>query len=117
MPLQNRVTPFGEIVAIAQRGMFMGNRGIIHDPRTPDIAATTMDDKGVDHVRARYSGRSTRRDERAQLDRNSSSSMNRRRSPPDTGRPAFLPSRSGGEVPAARMDGRQWRRSSVRARD
>jgi hypothetical protein len=34
MPLQNRVTPFGEIVAIAQRGLFMGNRGIIHDPRT-----------------------------------------------------------------------------------
>lgn len=34
MPLQNRVTPSGEIVAISQRGMFMGNRGIIHDPRT-----------------------------------------------------------------------------------
>ena len=34
MPLQNRVTPFGEIVAIDQRGMFMGNRGIIHDPAT-----------------------------------------------------------------------------------
>jgi len=34
MPLQNRVTPFGEIVAIAQRGMLTGNRGIIHDPRT-----------------------------------------------------------------------------------
>ena len=34
MPLQNRVTPFGEIVAVSQRGMFMGNRGIIHDPRT-----------------------------------------------------------------------------------
>ncbi|MDX3930066.1 MAG: hypothetical protein QHC90_30330 [Shinella sp.] len=33
-PLQNRVTPFGEIVAIAQRGMFTGNRGIIHDPAT-----------------------------------------------------------------------------------
>ena len=32
MPLQNRVTPFGEIVAIPQRGMFTGNRGIIHDP-------------------------------------------------------------------------------------
>ncbi len=31
MPLQNRVTPFGEIVAIEQRGMFTGNRGIIHD--------------------------------------------------------------------------------------
>ena len=34
MPLQNRVTPFGEIIAIDQRGMFMGNRGIIHDPAT-----------------------------------------------------------------------------------
>jgi hypothetical protein len=34
MTLQNRVTPFGEIVAIAQRGMFTGNRGILHDPRT-----------------------------------------------------------------------------------
>ena len=27
MPLQNRVTPFGEIVAIPQRGIFIGNRG------------------------------------------------------------------------------------------
>lgn len=34
MPLQNRVTPFGDIVAIPQRGLFMGNRGIIHDPAT-----------------------------------------------------------------------------------
>jgi hypothetical protein len=34
MPLQNRVTPFGEIVAIPQRGIFIGNRGIIHDPET-----------------------------------------------------------------------------------
>ena len=34
MPLQNRVTPFGDIVAIEQRGMFLGNRGIIHDPAT-----------------------------------------------------------------------------------
>jgi len=31
MPLQNRVTPFGDIVAIDQRGLFTGNRGIIHD--------------------------------------------------------------------------------------
>lgn len=31
MPLQNRVTPFGEIVAHPVRGMFMGNRGILHD--------------------------------------------------------------------------------------
>jgi hypothetical protein len=34
MPLQNRVTPFGEIVATPARGMFTGNRGIIHDPET-----------------------------------------------------------------------------------
>jgi hypothetical protein len=34
MPLQNRVTPFGDIIAIPQRGMFTGNRGIIHDPAT-----------------------------------------------------------------------------------
>lgn len=34
MPLQNRVTPFGDIVAIPQRGLLMGNRGIIHDPGT-----------------------------------------------------------------------------------
>jgi hypothetical protein len=31
MPLQNRVTPFGEIVALAGRGLMMGNRGILHD--------------------------------------------------------------------------------------
>ncbi len=30
MTLQNRVTPFGEIVAHPARGLFMGNRGILH---------------------------------------------------------------------------------------
>ncbi|WP_018698806.1 hypothetical protein [Amorphus coralli] len=35
MPLQNRVTPFGEIVAISARGLLMGNRGgRLHDPET-----------------------------------------------------------------------------------
>ena len=33
-PLQNRVTPFGDVVAIPQRGLYIGNRGIIHDPAT-----------------------------------------------------------------------------------
>lgn len=33
-PLQNRVTPFGEIVAVHERGLFTGNRGILHDPAT-----------------------------------------------------------------------------------
>jgi hypothetical protein len=31
VPFQNRVTPFGEIVAVPGRGLLMGNRGIIHD--------------------------------------------------------------------------------------
>lgn len=32
MPLQNRVTPLNEIVAVSERGMlFMGNRGCLHD--------------------------------------------------------------------------------------
>jgi hypothetical protein len=31
MPRQNRVTPFGEIVATPERGTFMGNRGLLHD--------------------------------------------------------------------------------------
>lgn len=34
MAERNRVTPFGEIVAIEQRGLFMGNRGSIHRGRT-----------------------------------------------------------------------------------
>ena len=37
MPLQNRVTPFGDIVAAPERGMFTGNRGIIHDPLTKTL--------------------------------------------------------------------------------
>lgn len=34
MPLQNRVDPFGAIHAVPERGLFTGNRGIIHDPDT-----------------------------------------------------------------------------------
>jgi hypothetical protein len=37
MPLQNRVLPTGEIVATPERGMFTGNRGIIHDPVTKTL--------------------------------------------------------------------------------
>src|SRR5215471_8862356 len=36
-PLQNRVTPFGDVVAIALRGLYIGNRGIIHDPATKTL--------------------------------------------------------------------------------
>jgi hypothetical protein len=37
MPLQNRVTPTGDIIATPHRGMFTGNRGIIHDPITKTL--------------------------------------------------------------------------------
>lgn len=30
MPLQNRVTPIGELIAVPERGTFTGNRGILH---------------------------------------------------------------------------------------
>jgi hypothetical protein len=32
MPLQNRVTPSGEIISTSARGLFTGNRGILHGP-------------------------------------------------------------------------------------
>lgn len=57
MPLQNRVTPFGEIAAVPERGLFTGNRGIIHDPDTKTLLkrrwttkawiTCTLDWKGV----------------------------------------------------------------------
>jgi len=31
MPLQNRVDPWGRLQAVAQRGAWMGNRGVLHD--------------------------------------------------------------------------------------
>ncbi|MGD0850035.1 hypothetical protein [Bradyrhizobium sp.] len=37
MPLQNRVTPAGDIIATPHRGLFTGNRGIIHDPVTKTL--------------------------------------------------------------------------------
>lgn len=33
MPLRNRVTPFGELVAVPDRGLVYGNRGCLHDER------------------------------------------------------------------------------------
>ena len=31
MPLQNRVTPYGDLVAVPERGQMFGNRGALHD--------------------------------------------------------------------------------------
>ena len=40
MPLQNRVTPFGEVLALPGRGLMFGNRGgRFHDPRTRELSA------------------------------------------------------------------------------
>jgi hypothetical protein len=33
MPLQNRVTPFGNLIATPERGTLMGNRGCLHNDR------------------------------------------------------------------------------------
>jgi hypothetical protein len=32
MPLRNRVTPLGDVVAVPERGLVYGNRGCLHDP-------------------------------------------------------------------------------------
>jgi hypothetical protein len=56
MPLQNRVTPFGEIVAIEQRGMFMGNRGIIHDPATRTLLGRRWTNKAWIICRCEFRG-------------------------------------------------------------
>ncbi len=43
MPMQNRVTPLGELIADPARGLVYGNRGCLHDHRR--------------HVRRRYNGK------------------------------------------------------------
>ena len=62
MPLQNRVDPFGEIHAVEWRGMFTGNRGVIHDPDTQDPAQAALDDQGLDHLRLRLQGQAAASD-------------------------------------------------------
>src|SRR5262249_51270060 len=54
-PLQNRVTPFGNVVAISQRGLYTGNRGIIHDHQ--NAAWQALDDQGVARCVLDYKGR------------------------------------------------------------
>jgi hypothetical protein len=45
MPLQNRVAPDGSIHATPHRGMFTGNRGIIHDPAAKRLLARRWTNK------------------------------------------------------------------------
>jgi hypothetical protein len=39
VPRQNRVTPFGAIIATPERGTFLGNRGILHDAESRILRA------------------------------------------------------------------------------
>jgi hypothetical protein len=57
MPLQNRVTPWGKIVAISQRGTFTGNRGIIHDPTTKTLLNRRWTSKAWLICECEYKGR------------------------------------------------------------
>ena len=43
MTLQNRVTPFGEIVAVAARGTLMGNRGCLHNDQRQIVKSAARD--------------------------------------------------------------------------
>jgi hypothetical protein len=57
MHLKNRVTPFGDIVAIPQRGIFTGNRGIIHDPQTRTLLTKRWTNKAWLICSCEYKGR------------------------------------------------------------
>jgi hypothetical protein len=60
MPLQNRVDPFGDIIDLPMRGLFTGNRGIIHDPETRTLTAKRWTSKAWLVCSCDY--RNTRRD-------------------------------------------------------
>jgi hypothetical protein len=45
MPLQNRVTPQGDIIATPHRGLLTGNRGIIHDPASKTLLSRRWSSK------------------------------------------------------------------------
>jgi hypothetical protein len=57
MTLQNRVTPLGEILAIPSRGLFIGNRGIIHDPASRTLLAKRWATKAWIVCLCEYKGR------------------------------------------------------------
>ena len=47
MPRQNRVAPFGDIVAVPARGTLMGNRGCLHDASGRIVRKTAGGDKST----------------------------------------------------------------------
>jgi hypothetical protein len=57
VPLQNRVDPFGEIHAVEWRGMFTGNRGVIHDPDAKTLLGRRWTTKAWIICACQYKGR------------------------------------------------------------
>jgi hypothetical protein len=57
LPLQNRVDPFGDIKAVEWRGMFTGNRGVIHDPDTRTLLRRRWSTKAWIICSCEYKGR------------------------------------------------------------
>jgi hypothetical protein len=57
MPLQNRVDPFGDIRAVEARGLFTGNRGVIHDPATKTLLSRRWTTKAWIICECQFRGR------------------------------------------------------------
>ena len=57
MPLQNRVDPFGDIHAVDARGLYTGNRGVIHDPETKTLLKKRWTTKAWIVCTCEYKGR------------------------------------------------------------
>ena len=57
MPLQNRVDPFGAIQAVGARGLFTGNRGVIHDPTTKTLLSRRWSTKAWIICECEFRGR------------------------------------------------------------
>jgi hypothetical protein len=57
MPLQNRVDPFGAIHAVDARGLFTGNRGVIHDPTTKTLLSRRWSTKAWIICECEFRGR------------------------------------------------------------
>ncbi len=60
MDLQNRVSPDGELHAVRARGMFTGNRGIIHDPDQKHTFRAPLDYIRMDLLFAGMEGQAAR---------------------------------------------------------
>ena len=56
-PLQNRVTPFGELIATTARGTLMGNRGRLHDPSRRIVRRTASGYRAWVTCRLEFRGR------------------------------------------------------------